>query len=138
MSAELDRLDRLAAETIICIHDKVTAGAALQEFYDHWQPTRNISQAWQCLEKFDEIGWNVSFGYSGYKAVIMTDNWIEESAETAPRAIVKACLKARGVTVSPVDEEKECSHTWKIWGDDPKVRCYYCGIYRRQANGELL
>lgn len=109
MTAELDRLDKLAAEKVMgwiwdpahdCYLDGLSIKATGAESDEnHWQPTRNIAQAWECLEKLDEIGWNVSFGYSGYKAVIMTDNWIEESAETAPLAIVRACLKAKGVEI---------------------------------------
>lgn len=171
MSDELDRLDKLAAEKVmgwelagfpgrtysgqgeLCYW---TDGSVAQTMGNivaegiSWQPTRNIAQAWECLEKSDgqpqimqtyffddpehRKQWQCAITHLFHK----NPEYVIAKAETAPEAIVKACLKAKGVTVSPVDEERECSHTWKIWGDDPKVRCYYCGIYRRQANGELI
>lgn len=67
--------------------------------FDHWQPTRNITQAWELLEKFDkkyrDVVWDN--GRSKWACFISNpDNQLHEAqAETAPLAITLACLKAK-------------------------------------------
>lgn len=113
--AELDALDRLCATRIMGWELEATpypndhrnfwnkGSGVLDTPEGCWQPTRNIAQAWECLEK------------SGYPYVIdsypakpdlaprcillLIDRDVEARAETAPLAIVMAVLKAKGIEV---------------------------------------
>lgn len=113
----LDELDRLAAEKVMGMQElsakdfipvpndgklyftKLHAPECCPE---PWQPTRNIAQAWECLEKFTSIGPVVSYSCD-------TSNWscefrysdieVDRECATAPEAIVRACLKVKGVDV---------------------------------------
>lgn len=99
---DLDKLDRLAAE-------KVLGKTQMPEFEmvngkcyvdrEFWQPTRNIAQAWECLEKADLLNW-YDLGRIGTSYRIV-DGYGEELAlaDTAPEAIVRAVLKDSGVEV---------------------------------------
>lgn len=103
----LDELDRLAAEKLM--------GFTEDEWHTHpcgcptdWQPTRNISQAWELLEKMREQGW-----FSSTTELSLDKgkpNWCwgliykkdgstryAEGRGPAPEAIVRACLKAKGI-----------------------------------------
>lgn len=112
-----DELDRLAAEKIMgwkgiylnefgsaWILPSSSPGCVFKERED-WQPTRNIAQAWDLLEKFKH--WSLCTGlhedtqhtvFCGIGKDIGHITW-EAKAETAPLAIVKACLKAKGIEV---------------------------------------
>lgn len=107
----LDDLDRLAAEKIMEWHiddDGFMCDRNLQWYdKDGWQPTRNISQAWECLDSLGLVHirlvrdgtegvWRVGLAGIGeedqiYRACI--------EAQAAPEAIVRACLKAKGVEI---------------------------------------
>jgi hypothetical protein len=71
-----------------------------QSGFDHWQPTRNIAQAWEMLDKFPEFRIDQEEGPK-YLNVIIWDKgeMYYGTADTAPLAIVRACLKAKGVSV---------------------------------------
>jgi len=94
--AELDALDRRVAEKVMGY--PANYGGPLNCL--NYQPTRDIAQAWQCLEKFqyqalghhdkDQV-WTV-WMYHGELRV-------EAQAETASLAICMAALKAKGVEV---------------------------------------
>lgn len=104
----LDELDRLAAEKIMgwimdlgSAYAKDSDGNPAQEMHEIWQPTRNIAQAWECLEKLKRLGpavsyscdtsdWECQFRYSDLEI----NDW---ESRSAPEAIVRACLKAKGV-----------------------------------------
>ncbi len=63
-------------------------------------PTRNIIQAWECLEKvnlpFDIAG--TGFGHKHfYCSVFIREEKFEARATSAPEAIIRACLKAKQV-----------------------------------------
>jgi hypothetical protein len=92
-TTELDRLDALCAEGIMGWD---LSKRTIDLF---WQPTRNISQAFEVLEKFKHF--RINSTVSGpIEAVIFDEDWklIQNScASTAPLAIVKACLKAKGL-----------------------------------------
>lgn len=115
----LDELDRLAAEKVMGMQElsakdfipvpndgklyftKLHAPECCPE---PWQPTRNIAQAWECLEKFDKIGHSISMcnlrkGDWNCEIIDRDDGCFSSKAETAPLAIVRACLKAKGVEV---------------------------------------
>lgn len=72
-----------------------------------WEPTRNIAQAWECLEKFDRSKEpSIRWEYDDNLWLICwwddegddeVDNFI--TAETAPLAICLACLKAKGIEI---------------------------------------
>lgn len=124
MSNELDGLDRFAAEKIMgwrVIPGPLSGGDTPYtmtrlptEIWDgpeiqiqEWQPTRNISQAWECLEKIRTGFCEVLFSAGAKKWVCSvevktTDGWDEfrQDAATAPEAIVRACLAAKGVEVN--------------------------------------
>jgi hypothetical protein len=121
MSEELDKLDRLCAEGIMGW--QLVQGCYLfegQAFEDAenghpiatdekaWGPTRDIAQAWEVLEKFKEfepeINYYTTFNPNWCCSLYGTDFDDEHTtdgcyanADTAPLAIVKACLKARGL-----------------------------------------
>ena len=104
---DLDKIDRLAAEKVMgWVYSNGHAGDESMECWPYWQPTRNIAQAWECLEKFvpkhdfsvefqsnygvdDATGWSVAI--DGVSTV--------QFAETAPLAIVLACLRAKNIEV---------------------------------------
>lgn len=118
----LDELDRLAAEKVMgwestCYHwregTKVKYYKTGHSYKDKkaWQPTRNIAQAWECLEKLkpdrifiegkDKKSCNISLGgiFSqtyGYECGI---GFGSKDCDSATEAIVRACLKAKGVEV---------------------------------------
>jgi hypothetical protein len=73
-----------------------------------WMPTRNIAQAWELLEKFPafQLFRRYPEVKSRHECVLYTaedpNTAQKESlhiceADTAPLAIVKACLKAKGI-----------------------------------------
>lgn len=73
---------------------------------ESWHPTTDISQAWECLEKLDPeqyifkiwgksaAGWRCEINRKFY----CTQNQVEYAA-TVPEAIIRACLKAKGVNI---------------------------------------
>lgn len=106
-NSELDALDKQAAEKIMGyklvgnlyhIDGKVMFARKLQTSV--WRPTRNISQAWELLEKaakhFAVIVWETDPVL--YRCAIGTPREhrinIDSTAETAPLAITLACLEA--------------------------------------------
>jgi hypothetical protein len=116
MTDKLDELDRLAAEKVmgwgkrlISNTDRHPGDVALRPEQwtwrtesllldvENWQPTRDIAQAWECLQKM-EGSYNVTWNH-------LHKNWFcslwdkshTAEAPTAPEAIVRACLKAKGV-----------------------------------------
>lgn len=113
----LDDLDRLAAEKvmgwqIVKAHTQHDDGfyymggkPSVIEVYDkpkikveNWQPTRNIAQAWECLEKM-EGSYNVTWNHLHNEWFCsLWDKSHTATASTAPEAIVRAVLKAKGVS----------------------------------------
>ncbi len=103
--AELDRLDKLAGEKIMDWPDSCRAadGSYPDGNGQQWQPSRNIAQAWECLEKFQKFGPSIRFSCDTYS----WDCWFpysdfprpKDESATAPLAIVKAALAAKGVDI---------------------------------------
>lgn len=120
----LDELDRLAAEKVMgwilqiqkepfvkligwyrdgIIQYRADEQRVGDRLSDWWMPTRNIAQAWECVEALGElseikIGSNCTFFEGGKYFVDLYCKYIV-SADTIPLAIVKAVLKAKGVEV---------------------------------------
>lgn len=88
----LDELDRMAAEKVM--------GGQLLCSSPEWQPTRNIAQAWECLDKFKwaepEINWSDEQHCWGCTFRKGPRDGYMECTNTAAEAIVLACLKAHG------------------------------------------
>lgn len=74
-----------------------------------FRPTRNIAQAWECLEKFPAYVVATYYKHTkneivkvhaakAFKTLGVDTDFIE--AETAPLAITKACLSACGVDIA--------------------------------------
>lgn len=115
MSKELDRLDRLAAEKVmgwLWVPDAINyQGGAWRttnwHYRESWQPTRRIEQAWECLEKLGSKWWKVEYvdisdsPTPNYSCLILINPYLNiiEFADTAAEAIVRACLKAKGIEV---------------------------------------
>ena len=114
MSNELDRLDRLAAEKVMqyeLIRDgevyswKIGRDELYGQSYilkqEHWRPTRNVSQAWECLEKLNFFQVSVLHDCGGYICALQESpaSLISAFCNTAPEAIVRACLRAKEVEV---------------------------------------
>lgn len=120
----LDELDKLAAEKIMgwtwfeghglwktnmgYMHDgellpywpKDKAIRGTTETYPRWQPTSNIVQAWECLECIPKRRYRIHGNFSSTLVVIEPeDDAFHGEGATTPLAIVKACLKAKGVEV---------------------------------------
>lgn len=115
----LDELDRLAAEKIMGwelryqVWFRATCGNEIdikRDFlmsHNQWQPTKNIAQAWQCLEKLREDGWFSSCTELTHDSGEPDWMWglihIKDGITRftgrgpAPLAIVTACLKAKGI-----------------------------------------
>ena len=84
----LDELDELAAEKVM----DFTADRK-------WKPTKNIEQAWDCLEavgaelrviqRSDSAGWVCQLR--------KTRGWHYGQGDTAAEAITRACVKAKSV-----------------------------------------
>ena len=117
----LDELDRLAAEKL----DKLAAihvmGWTLvtnewaknreplepRQFTSTWKPTRNISQAWECLEKTairfkvfrtESFGVYVNLDTQTYHQAKTLGEWeYHDEGQSICETIVRACLKAKGV-----------------------------------------
>ncbi len=103
---ELDILDDLCAAFIMgAVAD---ADCPFGPYFDicgmNWRPTRNIAQAWKCLEKLD-----VEFSvYSPHRSNdpekfvvnVMGNDFVMRHVRDSslPLAIVKACLAAVGVS----------------------------------------
>lgn len=114
LKTTLDELDRLAAEKVMGMvwsSIKINAsifegwsepGREYQRLHTPWQPTRNIEQAWECLEKLSAEGWKATI-YDGDQAkscvVFKYADSFHEYGKLAPEAIVRACLKAKGVEI---------------------------------------
>lgn len=110
---DLDKLDRLAAERVMGwypaegsdAHGKIPGDFWLDDSAGppravmDWQPTRNIAQAWECLEKM-EGSYNVTWNplHNSWFCSLWDKSHTAE-AETAPLAIILTCLKAKGVEV---------------------------------------
>lgn len=110
-----DELDRLAAVKLdVIAHETydVKRFGYIDGNGSAWQPTRNIAQAWECLDKAN--GFEVSIGGSflGWRCNIYSQKEFEEDfgpgghgkaifeyCDSAPLAIVRACLKAKGIEV---------------------------------------
>ncbi len=114
MSEDLDRLDRLAAEIIMGYKPNnfghVAYGLKVKGQYeifygdssDYFEPTRNISQAWELLEKFKDVTYyypHIWFGGKYWHAYVDKNILWAAEEKTAPLAIVKACLLAKGVEI---------------------------------------
>lgn len=113
--AELDRLDALCATAImgwklIQMHNAIDCwddGTRNKIPVSCWHPTRLIDQAWEVLEKFTTIDKMIrQEGTSGKwickirpGQVATIHNFGYAEAETAPLAIVRACLVAKGVEI---------------------------------------
>lgn len=114
MTDDLDRLDRLCATEImgwVFVDDRLTGWGDKENltFYyllDDWQPTRNIAQAWELLEKLENIESIKLINYDRqWECIIRIQppdkifdvNQFVGLSETAPHAIVLACLKAKGI-----------------------------------------
>jgi hypothetical protein len=109
-----DELDKLAATEVMGfvwskirigdtdteIHGYCLPGEERKKLHHRWQPTRNIAQAWEMLDKFPEFRIDQEEGPK-YLNVIIWDKgeMYYGTADTAPLAIVRACLKAKGVSV---------------------------------------
>jgi hypothetical protein len=111
---ELDRLDELCAEGIMgCkIVEYVLGGEHWESpnsrlsHVKHWQPTRNISQAFEVLGKLNIHRCRIEFENNNKLWGCNLEFNIQEGwcfsnffdrADTAPLAIVRACLKAKGL-----------------------------------------
>lgn len=104
----LDEMDRLCAEKIMGWDSvRTEIGIFLSAGGIRWKPTRNIAQAWEVLEKVD-LTFNISKDKDHSKApwIVWFDEFVDKfginrdaTADTAPLAIVKACLKAKGVEI---------------------------------------
>lgn len=108
----LDELDKLAAEVIMqypkmphvyTYYNKTTG------ITEYWQPTRNITQAWECLGKFPAFQFFCRYPQANprYECVLYTgelnsinpETVVMIEAQSATEAIVRACLKAKGVAI---------------------------------------
>lgn len=105
----LDELDKLAAEKVmgweINEHPKNAYPAywgrdTSARWITDWQPTRNISQAWECLEKFKEFRIDQEEGPEFMNVIIWFNGDMHYGyGDGIPEAIVRACLAAKGVEV---------------------------------------
>lgn len=108
----LDELDRLAADKVMGWHQAMFSFSSHDPFPvwhdesnkfvskpEYWQPTRNIAQAYELLEKFEKFTvMKFELPHIGkYRAQVNDD--LLTSGETAAEAIVKACLKAKGINI---------------------------------------
>lgn len=116
MTDDLDRLDRLAATEImgwsnindLWMQNVNNKWEPMYQGHSGWQPTRNIAQAWELLEKINK-NFAVTRFYEknnlsdlnivyGAKVFLEFGHDVEYSkAETAELAIVLACLQAKGI-----------------------------------------
>lgn len=111
---ELNRLDELSATHVMGwrrdpgLTDDTYWNVASNKFALHvndWQPTRNIAQAWECLEKLNPKYFEVrKTEYASapmYVAEIAVPDAFDARARDRSIAvcIVKACLKAKGVEI---------------------------------------
>lgn len=93
-----EELDKLAAEKVMgwSYPRYETVGRVID-----WQPTRNIVQAWEVLEKsgfYMAIHFDPKETKERFIAVVPRyPSGIQIDAPTAPLAIVRACLRAKGV-----------------------------------------
>lgn len=98
MSEELDKLDRLAAEKIMGwrlngeIETSSWVGGPVELHVGLWWPTRNIAQAWQLISRLYHLAIRIHNTTGGWCAVVGFEMEVEQ---TAPLAIVKACLRAK-------------------------------------------
>lgn len=100
----LDELDKLAAEKVMGWMD--CYGVWSTSDIDHlpgiavhrWQPTQNISQAWECLAKLDRTDVAIQRKGNAWLVVFIQADILALS-ETVQEAIVLACLRAKGVKV---------------------------------------
>lgn len=119
-----DELDRLCAEKIMGWKHLAGEFVTQQHFplepirygdnssggrwWTVYQPTKNIAQAWELLEKFNKWAFHSYASPAGrhYSFTIYIDYEYQMGKmfggheDTAPLAIVKACLKAKGVEVA--------------------------------------
>lgn len=104
----LDELDKLAAEVIMHypkMHHVYTYYDMTTGITEYWQPTRNIAQAFECLEKLNPKYFDISkTEYAGSPLYVVsvagTDIGSYDTKATdkdAALCIVKACLRAKGV-----------------------------------------
>lgn len=116
----LDELDRLAAEKVMGFFG-MKSGAQYWwnseheiaycriENYDSdfqvWQPTRNISQAWECLEQVGVFTLALKTYHDGseYAYHVILPGNITVTSTSATEAIVLACLRARGIDIPTGD-----------------------------------
>lgn len=114
---ELDRLDRLAAEHCMgwrpmqpnngnvfpgCYEETFNEGKTWIVAKSNWRPTRDIRQAFECYQAvFETTPTDITLKtfYAAWQCTIFGDGCESTSGEcaTAPEAIVKACLRAKGV-----------------------------------------
>jgi len=105
MSNELDRFDRLAAEKIMGWNYEGLSPRAKGD----WKPTRNISQAFECLDKLNPYAFNLQRADGEYfvslviefgeKFLFVPEMGVLGAYYTAPETIVRACLKAKGIEI---------------------------------------
>lgn len=97
---EKDAIDQRIAIKIMGWAILANIPGMIEKGWDGWQPTRNIEQAWQVLEKLG-FYFKLSKIYGGtYECILYTDELDEydageifEVSETAPLAISLAALK---------------------------------------------
>lgn len=117
----LDELDRLAAEKVMGWKDgdmAINGDWHIDLNGNKWEPTRDIAQAWECLDKIENVAqYSISLSkqknlptyakcsiymdaelkqFGIYVAGIIS---FKDEGETIPIAIVRACLKAKGVEI---------------------------------------
>ena len=96
---DLDELDRLAAEKVMGWKEVQPGlwdcGQPVLEELDEWQPTRNISHAWQLIEKLSPRLYTIAKSDSGYDIYLNEEEIYIQDCETISLTIVKACLKAK-------------------------------------------
>ena len=115
-------LDRMVAEKVMCwklgesewCHGPMTHGGSFMRFWldrdgqyakhgatifsEKWNPSSDISAAWQVVEKLISDGWHFNISFKGHwVASIYNESEVRAfygHAETAPSAISRAALKA--------------------------------------------
>jgi hypothetical protein len=108
---DLNKLDRLAAEHILGDtyddREPYPQWKNMRLTKEGWQPTRNIAQAWELLERRNflyqitssphSIGVNCKVAVKSFKDGCETITSYRADADTAALAITLAALKAKGV-----------------------------------------
>lgn len=118
MTHTLDELDRMAAEKVMGwkagqLNTWLSEDGYLTRYANEWQPTGNIAQAWEVMEKatdhFSIITWSQfpesfhNYDNGKYEVRIRMKEWPRDVVSifdnSVPLAITKACLRAAGCEV---------------------------------------